>query len=260
MQPRIARRIASQHVYVRHVAVGIMTRLSAPFVWHGPGGVRAPPSASVDRSVLQSPRTPSCANARALYCVATFPSWKRPHPHGLCSKVPSAHHSAGKRRDTKAHLDLMHSQLWTWPRVSALSYQCIALWRCMHTYLCLTSTPMQVIMSVIIFVLLGSETHFSTKWTHHHHEIVTPSLWNGLFSTISFLLGATTSILSGYFGMKIATYANARVTVEARKGIAPAFEAGVHARQLNKHLCCARCVAPADMVRHTSIHLLQRKH
>jgi H+-translocating diphosphatase len=102
----------------------------------------------------------------------------------------------------------------------------------------------QVIMSVIIFVLLGSENNFSTQWhteslgkaAHHEHKggsgshegnAITPSLYNGLFSTISFLLGATTSILSGYLGMKIATYANARVTVQARKGIAPAFEAGV---------------------------------
>jgi hypothetical protein len=106
---------------------------------------------------------------------------------------------------------------------------------------------MQVIMSVIIFVLLGSEDHFSTKWEHeklgaasgrpahkggngsHEGNVLTPSLYNGLFSTISFLLGAVTSIASGYLGMKIATYANARVTVQARKGIAPAFEAGTFA-------------------------------
>ena len=86
-------------------------------------------------------------------------------------------------------------------------------------------------MSVIIFVLLGSENSFSTQWETHHHKhgkdvVLTPSLYNGLFSTVSFLLGATTSILSGYLGMKIATYANARVTVEARKGIAPAFMVG----------------------------------
>jgi Na+/H+-translocating membrane pyrophosphatase len=32
-----------------------------------------------------------------------------------------------------------------------------------------------------------------------------------------------TSILSGYLGMSIATYANARTSLEARKGVAPAF-------------------------------------
>ena len=93
-------------------------------------------------------------------------------------------------------------------------------------------------MSVIIFVLLGSETRFSTKWHTHHHEVVTPSLWNGVFSTISFLLGAITSILSGYLGMRIATYANARVSVEARKGIAPAFEAGAPTCSFCRRLAC----------------------
>lgn len=92
-------------------------------------------------------------------------------------------------------------------------------------------------MSVVIFVLLGSESHFSTSWyVTKHGEIITPSLINGLFSTIAFNLGALSSIVSGYLGMRIATYANARVAVEARKGIAPAFECGA---------CCAsrgRCL------------------
>lgn len=48
----------------------------------------------------------------------------------------------------------------------------------------------------------------------------------GAFSTISFIVGAVTSILSGYLGMMIATYANARTALEARKGVAPAFMAG----------------------------------
>lgn len=81
-------------------------------------------------------------------------------------------------------------------------------------------------MSAIVFVLLGSENNFSMDWTDKDGNPVTPSFYNGLFSTISFNLGALTSIASGYFGMKIATYANARVAVEARKGIAPAFEVG----------------------------------
>ena len=86
---------------------------------------------------------------------------------------------------------------------------------------------LQILMSAIVFVLLGSENNFSMKWTKDDNGvIVTPSFYNGLFSTIAFNLGALTSIASGYFGMKIATYANARVAVEARKGIAPAFEVG----------------------------------
>merc|ERR1711967_15844 len=38
-----------------------------------------------------------------------------------------------------------------------------------------------------------------------------------------FILGATTSSLSGYLGMMIATYANGRTALEARKGVAPAY-------------------------------------
>ena len=41
--------------------------------------------------------------------------------------------------------------------------------------------------------------------------------------TISFLLGAVTSVVSGFLGMKIATFANARTTLEARKGVGKAF-------------------------------------
>jgi len=77
-------------------------------------------------------------------------------------------------------------------------------------------------MTPLVFLLLGSEDGFSTEWKHGK----TPSMINGAFSSIAFLLGALTSILSGYLGMKIATFANARVAVEARKGIAPAFECG----------------------------------
>ena len=85
----------------------------------------------------------------------------------------------------------------------------------------------QAIMSIIIFVLLSSQDGFSRDWIvddqGHRHA---PAIYNGAFSTIAFLLGAVTSIASGFFGMKIAVYANARTALEARKGIAPAFMAG----------------------------------
>ena len=71
----------------------------------------------------------------------------------------------------------------------------------------------------------GGKKMFNTKWQRAEGQKV-PSFWNGLFSTISFLLGASTSILSGYLGMKIATFANARTAAEARKGVAPAFMCG----------------------------------
>lgn len=90
--------------------------------------------------------------------------------------------------------------------------------------------------SVVIFLFLGSVDNFSTI-----------SLYNGAFSTVAFILGALTSTLSGYLGMKIATCktffksfliffklklnesclsnsdANARTTLEARKGLNEAF-------------------------------------
>lgn len=80
--------------------------------------------------------------------------------------------------------------------------------------------------SVVIFVLLSSEDGFQTKWHEDDHGILrAPALFNGTFSTLAFIVGAVTSILSGYLGMAIATYANARTALEARKGLAPAFMA-----------------------------------
>ncbi|KAL5138665.1 Pyrophosphate-energized vacuolar membrane proton pump 1 [Glycine soja] len=52
---------------------------------------------------------------------------------------------------------------------------------------------------------------------------ISVALANAVFSTVAFLLGALNSVLSGFLGMKIATYANARTTPEARKGIGKAF-------------------------------------
>ncbi len=39
----------------------------------------------------------------------------------------------------------------------------------------------------------------------------------GFFTTVSFLLGALTSILSGYIGMRVAVFANVRTTINAQK-------------------------------------------
>jgi hypothetical protein len=74
-------------------------------------------------------------------------------------------------------------------------------------------------MSVLIFGLLGSVAPEDGRTR-------ADEVRNGLFSTIAFILGAGTSCLSGYLGMKIATYANARTALEARRGIAPAFMTG----------------------------------
>ena len=87
---------------------------------------------------------------------------------------------------------------------------------------------------MFIFVLLSSQDGFSTKWSVDEEGIRhAPALYNGAFSTIAFLIGAATSIISGWAGMKIATYANARTALEARKGIAPAFMTGT-----SRFRCC----------------------
>jgi len=98
-------------------------------------------------------------------------------------------------------------------------------------------------MSVVIFVLLSSQDGFSRDWIvdsqGHRHA---PAIYNGAFSTIAFLLGAVTSIASGFFGMKIAVYANARTALEARKGIAPAFMCGTYfdfcSPTIGRHAAC----------------------
>ncbi|MED6167194.1 hypothetical protein PIB30_000444 [Stylosanthes scabra] len=82
------------------------------------------------------------------------------------------------------------------------------------------------VFGVIIFLFLGSVKGFSTKsepCTYNEGNLCKPALANAVFSTIAFLLGTLTSVLSGFLGMKIATYANARTTLEARKGIGKAF-------------------------------------
>ncbi|KAK4404185.1 Pyrophosphate-energized vacuolar membrane proton pump [Sesamum angolense] len=83
-----------------------------------------------------------------------------------------------------------------------------------------------VAFAVLIFLFLGSVEGFSTKpqaCTYDSTKMCKPALATAAFSTISFLLGAITSVVSGFLGMKIATYANARTTLEARKGVGKAF-------------------------------------
>ncbi|CAD6337476.1 unnamed protein product [Miscanthus lutarioriparius] len=63
----------------------------------------------------------------------------------------------------------------------------------------------------------------SQPCTYSKDKYCKPALFTALFSTVSFLLGAITSLVSGFLGMKIATYANARTTLEARKGVGKAF-------------------------------------
>lgn len=91
-----------------------------------------------------------------------------------------------------------------------------------YYYLCI----FMGIFSVIIFVFLASVGGFSFDRVpcDFDETISCPSsIANAFFSTVAFILGALTSTLSGYLGMRIATYANARTTLEARKGVGKAF-------------------------------------
>ncbi|KAB2611477.1 pyrophosphate-energized vacuolar membrane proton pump-like [Pyrus ussuriensis x Pyrus communis] len=83
-----------------------------------------------------------------------------------------------------------------------------------------------VVFAILIFLFLGSVEGFSTKsqpCTYDAAKTCKPALATAIFSTVAFVLGGITSVLSGFLGMKIATYANARTTLEARKGVGKAF-------------------------------------
>jgi inorganic pyrophosphatase len=83
-----------------------------------------------------------------------------------------------------------------------------------------------VIFAVVIFLFLGSVHRFSMAsqpCQYTKGKMCKPALANAAFTTAAFLLGAVTSVVSGYLGMRIATFANARTTLEARRGIGAAF-------------------------------------
>ncbi|VAH14805.1 unnamed protein product [Triticum turgidum subsp. durum] len=72
----------------------------------------------------------------------------------------------------------------------------------------------------------GSAQRFSTRpepCTYDPARMCRPALANAAFSMIAFLLGALTSVMSGYLGMRVATFANARTALEARRGVGRAF-------------------------------------
>jgi K(+)-stimulated pyrophosphate-energized sodium pump len=52
----------------------------------------------------------------------------------------------------------------------------------------------------------------------------TTEIHEGVYSAIAFLLGALTSSVSAFLGMKIATMGNVRTTIRARKGLSEAFK------------------------------------
>ncbi|KAF6175575.1 hypothetical protein GIB67_005067 [Kingdonia uniflora] len=82
------------------------------------------------------------------------------------------------------------------------------------------------VFNILIFLFLGSVEGFSSKLqpcTFNKDKMCKSALAHAAFSTVAFVLGAITSVISGFHGMKITTYANARTTLEARKCVGKAF-------------------------------------
>nr|CAB3460307.1 unnamed protein product [Digitaria exilis] len=80
--------------------------------------------------------------------------------------------------------------------------------------------------AAVIFVFLGSAQRFSTRpqpCPSNPSLQCRPPLANAAFTAVAFLLGALTSVMSGYLGMRVATFANARTALEARRGIGRGF-------------------------------------
>ncbi|KAK3438419.1 hypothetical protein EUGRSUZ_C03038 [Eucalyptus grandis] len=83
-----------------------------------------------------------------------------------------------------------------------------------------------VACAILIFLCLGSVEGFSTQSQPCRLDpsnMCKPALATAVFSAVSFLLGAFTSVLSGFLGMQIAIYANARTALEERKGVGKAL-------------------------------------
>ncbi|MBD3360526.1 sodium-translocating pyrophosphatase [Candidatus Peregrinibacteria bacterium] len=66
-----------------------------------------------------------------------------------------------------------------------------------------------IILGLILFIFLDNPD--------------TPTVNEGVFTAISFIYGALSSVLAGYFGMKIATRANVRTANAAKRGLSEAL-------------------------------------
>ena len=70
------------------------------------------------------------------------------------------------------------------------------------------------LVTLSLFFLLGSGERFKWHWRvsaepGRGHEA--PAVAIALFSSVAFVVGASTSLLAGYVGMMIGCYANLRV-------------------------------------------------
>ena len=77
----------------------------------------------------------------------------------------------------------------------------------------------------IIFLLVGSADNCGTiTLVNGIMEETNGSCWsNGIYTTVSFVLGGLTSMISGYIGMRVAVFSNVRTTIGAQIGWKEAF-------------------------------------
>lgn len=69
-----------------------------------------------------------------------------------------------------------------------------------------------ILFSVIIVIVLGTANKEDGRWV------------DAAFSCVAFLVGATTSILAGFIGMKVGVFSNARTAMESQRSIGLGFK------------------------------------
>uniref|UniRef100_A0A6V1PZU8 H(+)-exporting diphosphatase n=1 Tax=Heterosigma akashiwo TaxID=2829 RepID=A0A6V1PZU8_HETAK len=74
----------------------------------------------------------------------------------------------------------------------------------------------------VFIVLFGALVFGMVSWGQS-------DVYAGAFTCLAFVIGAVTSIISGYIGMKVAVFANVRTTVSAQKGWTEAFNCAFRA-------------------------------
>ncbi|KAL8450508.1 hypothetical protein Emag_003137 [Eimeria magna] len=88
----------------------------------------------------------------------------------------------------------------------------------------------QEIRYIIVYVIVfGALLGFSVGPRHFDEKIQKSSVWDAAVTMVSFVVGAFTSIICGYLGMKIAVYANVRTCHEAWIEVGPAFNVALKA-------------------------------
>jgi Na+/H+-translocating membrane pyrophosphatase len=98
--------------------------------------------------------------------------------------------SSGDEEGTTARLNEIYEAIYEGAESFLRAEYTVCFWFC-------------AVFSVVILVLVS----WGTGW----------DMARGVFTAVSFLLGAFTSMASGYLGMKVAVYSNVRTTISAQK-------------------------------------------